>query len=83
MAKELWRPTISQLETIAELSVAKAPLEKIARAVKLSPRAFRAWQARLQTAADGEAAKPVVALEEPPKPDRAKLDEVFKSYGVD
>jgi hypothetical protein len=28
-----------------------------------------AWRLRLKTAADGEAAKPVVALEESPKPE--------------
>jgi hypothetical protein len=82
MAKELWRPTISQLETIAELSVAKAPLEKIARAVKLSPRAFRAWQAKLKTAAAAEAAKPTpVAVEEPPKPNLSpaeRFDALFR-----
>ena len=38
-AKPLWRPTIAQLCTIAELSHARAPVEAIAKAVKLSPRA--------------------------------------------
>jgi hypothetical protein len=67
--KPLWHPTILQLETIAELSHAKAPLETIARAVGLSPRAFRAWQARLKTAAAVEASKPApVAPEEPKAP---------------
>jgi hypothetical protein len=38
-------PNVAQLCLIAELSHAKAPVEAIAKAVKLSPRAFRAWQA--------------------------------------
>jgi hypothetical protein len=63
-----WKPTITQLCTIAELSHARAPVEAIAKAVRLSPRAFRAWQARLKTAAAAEAAKPAPgAPEEPPK----------------
>jgi hypothetical protein len=58
--KPLWRPSISQLETIAQLSIARAPMELIARAVGKSPRAFRACrQARLKTAAAVEASKPV------------------------
>jgi hypothetical protein len=58
--------------TIAELSHAKAPIEAIAEAVKLSPRAFLAWQARLANAVASEAAKPVaVAPEKQPKPHRS------------
>jgi hypothetical protein len=53
------------MEIIAQLSIARAPVETIARAVGLSPRAFRAWQARLKTAAATEAAKaaPVAPVE--------------------
>jgi hypothetical protein len=76
-----WKPTIAQLCTIAELSHAKAPVEAIAKAVKLSPRAFRAWQARLKTAAAAEAVMPApVALEVPSKPDLTfakRLDALF------
>jgi hypothetical protein len=68
--KPLWRPSVEQLCTIAELSHAKAPIEAIAKAVKLSPRAFKTWQARLKTAAAAEAAKPAQAAPvEPPKPE--------------
>jgi hypothetical protein len=40
-----WKPTIAQLCTIAELSHAKAPIEAIAKAIKISPRAFKDWKA--------------------------------------
>jgi hypothetical protein len=67
--KPLWRPTIAQLCTIAELSHARVPVEAIAKAVKLTPRAFRAWQDRLKTAAAVEASKPIaVALVVPEAP---------------
>jgi hypothetical protein len=49
--RKLWKPTIAQLETVAELSHARAPIEVIAKAVKLSPRAFRAWCQQLRTSA--------------------------------
>jgi hypothetical protein len=68
-----FNPTVAQLCTIAELLHAKAPVEAIAKAVKLSPRAFRAWQVRLKTAAAVEAAKPApVAQEEAPKPELSR-----------
>jgi hypothetical protein len=60
-----WKPTIAQLETIAEMSHAKVPVEAIARAVGLSPRAFLAWQARLANAAAREVAKPAPAVPVP------------------
>jgi hypothetical protein len=61
-----FKPTIAQLCTIAELSHAKVPIEAIAKAVKLSPRAFKDWKARLANAVANEAAKPApVALVEP------------------
>jgi hypothetical protein len=56
MQKKLWNPTTAQLEIIAELSHAHAPVDVIA---KLSPRSLRAWQERLKTAAAAEAERPV------------------------
>ena len=68
--KPLWRSSVEQLCTIAQMSIARSPVEAIAKAVKLSPRAFRSWQDRSQKAAAAEAAKPAqpVAQEEPEAP---------------
>jgi hypothetical protein len=81
MQKKLWRPSVEQLCTIAELSNARAPLETIAKAVKLSPRGFRAWQDRLKTAAAAEASNPAPLAPEEPKPDKSpaeRFDALFR-----
>jgi hypothetical protein len=46
--KPLWRPTIEQLEIIAQMSIARSPVEAIARAVGLSPRAFKALAGKIK-----------------------------------
>jgi hypothetical protein len=41
-----WKPTLSQLDLIAEMIGARVPLAAMASAVGLSPEAFIAWRRR-------------------------------------
>jgi hypothetical protein len=70
-----WKPTLAQLETIADMSHARAPVAAMARAVGLSPEAFIDWRQRcmmaLSTAFEEAIAnpepKPVVAAPVSPR----------------
>jgi hypothetical protein len=45
-----WQPTTRDLETIAELGHARAPMDKIAAELGISPAEFSAWTGRLVAA---------------------------------
>jgi hypothetical protein len=79
--KPLWRPTIGQMEIIAQLSIARAPVETIARDVGLSPRAFRAWRQRCMNAAASEAAKPApLPPIEPIRVEKSRADRAIAAH---
>jgi hypothetical protein len=64
-----FKPTISRLETISELTIARAPLESMARAVGVPVEDLVAWRQRCMNAAANEAAlwdRPM-PLREPPE----------------
>jgi len=49
-----WKPTTRQLETLAELAIARAPVAVMAAALGLTPEAFVAWRRRSLAAARAE-----------------------------
>jgi hypothetical protein len=53
----MYKPTISQLETISELTHARAPIAAIAAAVGVPVDHLVAWRQRCRNAAAAEAAK--------------------------
>jgi hypothetical protein len=53
----IWRPTVAQLCTIAELRHARAPVESIARELHITAEDFIAWWQALMAAASDEAAR--------------------------
>jgi hypothetical protein len=77
-----WKPTLAQLETIADMSHARAPVAAMASAVVLSPEAFIAWRRRSLAAVRAEEARhakpePVVAAVSP----RVVADRAFERAG--
>jgi hypothetical protein len=42
-----WKPTTRQLETIADMGNARAPVDRIAAALGIKPEEFMAWTGRL------------------------------------
>jgi hypothetical protein len=52
-----FHPTISQLDTISELTVARMPMERIAAGVGVSVGELRDWRTRCINAAASKAAK--------------------------
>jgi hypothetical protein len=65
---DCWRPTLAQLETIAEMAGARIPPAAMASAVGLSPEAFIAWRRRCLAAARAEEARHARPEPIPPKP---------------
>jgi hypothetical protein len=63
-----WKPTLAQLETIADMSHARAPVAAMASAVGLSPEAFIAWRRRLLVAVRVEEAAEAPPYAMPDKP---------------
>jgi len=64
-----WNPSTNQLESIAEMIVAKAPAAQIARAVGITPEEFCAWSQRLAAARMfGMPVMPAKAAAKEPRP---------------
>ena len=71
-----WNPSTKQLECIAEMAHAKAPVAQIAAAVGLTPEEFCAWCARLAAAR----ALMMIMPEFPPKRAAAKEPDAGASF---
>jgi hypothetical protein len=82
-----WKPTLAQLETIADMSHARAPVAAMAAAVGLSPEAFIAWRRRSLAAVRAEEARHAKPEPIPPKPvvaavsPRVVADRAFERAG--
>jgi hypothetical protein len=76
----MFKPTISQLETISELTIARAPLESMARAVGVPVDELVEWRRRCVAAAATEAAKwtPPPLPEPPPRKEPTMAERVFE-----
>jgi hypothetical protein len=61
----MWKPTLSQLETVADMS--SMPAERIAAAVGIAPEVYTRWVSRLAAAAALDDAA-VELLLYPPRP---------------
>ena len=78
-----FRPTISQLETIAELSHARAPVADIAREPHITAHDFIEWRQAMMAAASDEAARlrrqePVPLREPPERPAQMTAARLFE-----
>jgi hypothetical protein len=79
-----WKPTLTQLETIAEMIGARAPTAAMASAVGLSLDKFVMWRQRSLAAVRAEEARLAEAEMVPPKPavaavsPRVVADRVFE-----
>jgi hypothetical protein len=85
----MWKPTLRELETIADMAGGGMPAERIAAAVGISPEVFTAWTSQLAAvrALDWRAVenllyppKPVAVHSPPPQRDpRIIAERVFEA----
>ena len=68
-----WKPSIKQLEVIAEMATARLPSHKIAKMLGVDFEVFLAWGLRAASAVEQEPERQPVVISKTPEPKASRI----------